>query len=481
MSFSLPGLFLGAAFRVLAAAPAPALPPATTVLRGHLDHAPAGDTVRVEYSGHYRQQAAKAALSPTGDFTLAIKGLKEGTPATFSYAGQRTSVYLSPGDQLRLTLDYPRFDETLRYTGRGADANNYLAQSLWKFEFGPAGAVPRPQFTPTTTPAQMRQVADAFRAQRQGFLKTYAAAHSLPAAFQRDLALNIDLQWAITLLEFPAAYRFTAKQPAVLPVNYFNFLDELPLKKFDQYLSKDRGIDGNTALMRFLTSYAERLLPTGVLATDAAAASRLYAQATDDFGTTATRDRAMFQLFSWKLDDNLEAVTAAYPTFRTQNRDSTFARDLRQMITKQQLIRPGQPAPAFTLVNNEGKKVSLVDFKGKVVYMDFWGTWCGPCMREMPASAALKQKFEGRDVVFVYISVGDKEEKWQQVLTAEKLTGPTSVHLRSTDEGVPASYQVNAFPTYWLIGRDGRIIAGHAPRPSDPEKVGAAINAALAL
>lgn len=70
------------------------------------------------------------------------------------YGRQHTSSYLSPGDQLRITLDFPRFDETLRYTGRGADANNYLAQSLYKFEYGPAGAVPRPQeqLTPATTP-----------------------------------------------------------------------------------------------------------------------------------------------------------------------------------------------------------------------------------------------------------------------------------------------------------------------------------------
>ncbi|HEX8329693.1 MAG TPA: TlpA disulfide reductase family protein [Hymenobacter sp.] len=484
MALLLPALVLSASLRLLAGSAAPvAAPPAPAVLSGHLDHAPAGDSVRVSYG----RKQAKAPLSPSGDFKLVVPDLKAGTPAELSYARQRTRVYLSPGDQLHLTLDFPRFDETLRYTGRGADVNNYLAQSLWKFEYGPPSGVPRPKVEPTTTPAQIRQMADAYRAERKGFLATYAKAHPLPADFQRNAILTLDLQWATSLLDYPAYYRYANKQPPVLPAAYYDFMAQLPLKKLDQYLKVDRGIEANSALLHFLTVYSGRLLPAGTLSTDPAEAPRIYAQATADFGTTATRDRAMYQLFSWKLDDNLEGVLAAYPTFRTQNRDSTFARDLRQMLSKRLLIRPGLPAPAFTLVNNEGKQVSLSDFKGKVVYLDFWGTWCGPCMKEMPASLALRKRFEGQDVVFVYIAVGDKEDKWQQVLAAEKLTGVGSAHLRVPNSestrgltGITSDYQVNKYPTYWLIGRDGRIVTSNAPRPSDPDAVGAALTAALA-
>ena len=475
MLLSLSVLALGAGLRLLAPAPPAA------VLRGHLDHAPAGDSVRLEYTGHYgRQRAIKAPLSPAGNFALTLKDLKGGTPAIFNYAGQRTSMYLSPGDQLQFSLDFSRFDETLRYSGGGAAVNNYLAESLYKFEYGPAGAVPRPEYTPATTAAQLRAVADGFRRQRQAFLAAYAQAHSLPADFQRNAALDIDLHWANTLLEYPAYVRSQTKRPAALPAEYFDFLQQLPLRTLDPLLKTDRGLDGNTALMRLLTSYTERLVPTGALSTDPAEAARLYAQATADFGPTAARDRAMMQLFAWKLADNLDGVLAAYPTFRAQNRDSTFGRDLRRMLSQQLVLRPGQPAPAFTLVDHEGRSVSLSELRGKVVYLDFWGTWCGPCLQEMPASLALRQKFAGRDVVFVYIAVGDAEAKWQRVLAAEHLTGPGSVHLRAVGQEVPTRYQVNKYPTYWLIGRDGRIVAGDAPRPSGGDATVAAIDAALA-
>lgn len=481
MLLSLPALTLSAALRLLSADPH-AAPPTTAVLSGHLAHAPAGDSVRLEYAGHYGHQRVRAALSPTGEFKLTVPDLKGGTPLTFSYARERTGMYLTPGDQVRIALDFAKFDETVQYTGRGADVNNYLAQSLWKFEYGPWDVkVPHPLTRENTTSDQIRQQADAFRQARRAFLATYAKAHPLPADFQRDEALDIDLNWAITLLEYVPTYRYLAKREPVLPPTYFDFLRQLPLRQFDAYL-KDRGMAGNTAVLRFLTGYGNRLVPGGKLSTDPAEAPRLYAQARADFGPSAKAlDLAMYQLYSWKLENSFDGVLAAYPTFRVRNRDSARARDLRKAIAGLLTVREGQPAPAFTLVSNEGRNVSLSDLKGKVVYLDFWGTWCKPCMQEMPASADLKKKFEGRDVVFVYISVSDKAEKWQQVLAAQHLTSPNSLHLHSPDGGdVPSRYQVVQFPTYWLIGRDGRIITRTAPRPSTGQEAVAAITAALA-
>lgn len=269
MLLSLPALALAAALRL-------PVPPAPARLSGHLDHAPAGDTVRLNYGRHFGPQSVKTVLDPAGNFSITLKDLKAGTPVQFSYAGQHTGLYLLPGDDVHMTLDFPHFDESLSYTGRGAAASNYLAQSLWKFEFGPAGDLPRPKPTAATTPAQLRQQADAFRQARRDFLASYAKAHLLPADFQRNTALDIDLRWANTLLQYPGEYRALAKQEPALPATYFDFLQQLPLKQFDQYLA-DRGIDGNTGVMWFLTNYSNRLAPSGTLSTDPAEAARHYA------------------------------------------------------------------------------------------------------------------------------------------------------------------------------------------------------------
>ena len=105
-----------------------------------------------------------------------------------------------------------------------------------------------------------------------------------------------------------------------------------------------------------------------------------------------------------------------------------------------------------------------------------------PCIAEAPAGVELKKQFEGRDVVFLYISVDRRVEDWQKSLASHPLTSSNSVHLRDvagTPDAVQGMYQANAIPDYWLIGRDGRIVQAHAPRPSDGTKTVAAIEAAL--
>ena len=443
-------------------------PPTATVLIGHLDHAPAGDTVRLWVG----QQQVKTPLGPTGDFQLVVAGLRSASAASLSYVRQRTPLYFTPGDQLHLTLDFPRFDETVRYTGRGAAPNNYLAQALWRFQGRPSLPHPQQQMTPATTPGQMRLLADGFRRQQQAFLAAYAAAHPLPAAFQRQVALDIDLERARVLLDYPGYHRAVAKQPTTLPAGYYDFLRQLPRPQLDEQATRE-------PVLRFLSAYGGRLLPDGPLRADPAEASRLYALATADLGPHRARDWAMFQMLTFQLRDNPAAVFAAYPAFQAQTKDTFLLRTMGQLLRTQQRLQPGQPAPPFTLLNHEGRPISLADFRGKVVYLDFWGTWCAPCRQQLPASVGLARQFAGRDVVFVSVAVNDPAPKWQQFLTAEHLTALGQVQLRSADSAVPTAYQVWAYPTYLLIGRDGRIRLAAAPRPSDGASTVTAIEQAL--
>ncbi|MGI4762413.1 MAG: TlpA family protein disulfide reductase [Janthinobacterium lividum] len=474
----LPILSLSAA-HLLAGSPAPPV----TRFSGHLAHAPAGDTVRL-FVG---QQRAKAALSPSGDFQFEFKDLQATTPVHFTYAGQSTRLYLMPGDQLRLTLDFKDFDKTLVYSGRGADVNNYLAQAQWKFEYSPPGNEPRPvdqlKQNSRMSPAEMRRNADAFRQRRRAYLAAYAKAHQLPAAARHDAEFDIDLAWGTQLLNYLAFSRATSTAEAgpnqAVDPAYFSFLSQLPLRELAQHM---RGIDENTAVAQFLHAYQDRLTPSGKLSTDPAEGERLYQIATQELGEGKALNMAMQMLMFWRIDTDLAGAQVFHRTFRQHNRDSTLARNLRLALAKKQNLSPGSPAPAFTLLDNTGKSVSLSDFKGKVVYLDFWGTWCGPCMKEMTESApALKKQFEGREVVFLYVSQGDPEDRWKQTLLDKQFTSPNSVHLREPRESrqVATDYQVNQWPTYWLIGRDGRIVDAQAPRPSDGPKTVAAIEQAL--
>jgi thiol-disulfide isomerase/thioredoxin len=117
--------------------------------------------------------------------------------------------------------------------------------------------------------------------------------------------------------------------------------------------------------------------------------------------------------------------------------------------------------------------------RGKVTYLDFWGTWCAPCLAEMPASEALRQHFAGRDVVFVYISIDDPKEKWQRLLASRQFDTFQAVQLWSPDLKTAQAYLVREYHSYYLIGRNGQFLSIRAPRPSNNKEVVAAIEQAL--
>lgn len=160
-----------------------------TVLSGHVAHAPAHYTLLVKM----KEGLMSVPLDAKGNFRVALPINTVPLPVTVDGDKWLARLYVVPGDQVRMRFDYQDFDHSITYTGRGAAANNYLAQARWKFETDSTSAVPRPldQLTPTTTPAEMRRHADVYRQRRLDHLAAYAKGHPLPAGFRREMQVVI--------------------------------------------------------------------------------------------------------------------------------------------------------------------------------------------------------------------------------------------------------------------------------------------------
>lgn len=122
----------------------------------------------------------------------------------------------------------------------------------------------------------------------------------------------------------------------------------------------------------------------------------------------------------------------------------------------QEAATTAQPAPAWKLKDLDGREVSSAQFKGKVVVVDFWATWCGPCVGEIPGYTALQKKYGKDGLVIIGASVDQKGPAHVKAFAEKNQMGYTVV--MADDAVVEAFGGFDAIPTTFLISRDGRII-----------------------
>jgi thiol-disulfide isomerase/thioredoxin len=140
----------------------------------------------------------------------------------------------------------------------------------------------------------------------------------------------------------------------------------------------------------------------------------------------------------------------------------------------------GKSSYNFSLPDTSGKMVSMKDFKGKVVFIDVWATWCGPCKEQFPHMKTLEEEYkDNSNIVFVGISLdrNKDKEKWLAMIRKEKLVG---VQLMD-DIGLAfgRKYEILGIPRFLLIDKQGRWIEVRCPRPSSKEELKRYIDQAL--
>lgn len=131
----------------------------------------------------------------------------------------------------------------------------------------------------------------------------------------------------------------------------------------------------------------------------------------------------------------------------------------------------GEPALPFSGTTPGGKKISLSDFKGKVVLVDVWATWCGPCKAQIPHLQKLEKEFHGSDLVFISYSTDALKdlEKWKKFITDQKLGGVQLIGEAAFKSDICKNYGIKSIPRFLIFDKEGKIVSIAAPRPSDPK------------
>ena len=196
-----------------------------------------------------------------------------------------------------------------------------------------------------------------------------------------------------------------------------------------------------------------------------------------DFLAMSTIKDYSFGLMETTFFDDLKTFNEKMKTlFFIENDRLLFENNVADYFA----LAPGMVAPNIELPDSTGKIIRLSDFKGKVVYIDFWGTWCSPCIEEIPDALELQKKYNDQPVVFLYVALeyNDKNiDDWKTFIAgknmqfAKFLNKPfPGIHVVAEKQFLNENirpYKINFAPTHVLVDQNGKLVNARAGRSKD--------------
>jgi thiol-disulfide isomerase/thioredoxin len=179
-------------------------------------------------------------------------------------------------------------------------------------------------------------------------------------------------------------------------------------------------------------------------------------------------------------DDPLVAITTYKDLLVKEFPLSSYIAMCRSKIDSVEKIAKVNSSNEGIHIRNEQIEIkSLADivapYRGKVVYLDVWGTWCGPCIREMRYAGELRERFSNQDIIFLYLDKDEErnDDRWREFVYIHKLEGE---HIRVNERQMEIIWkelgeQSQAYPKYYIFDKTGALVVKNADRPSDGQSL----------
>lgn len=163
-------------------------------------------------------------------------------------------------------------------------------------------------------------------------------------------------------------------------------------------------------------------------------------------------------LFEMTTELSLQELKDIRAHFAPGLNEHPYTKELDEIIIQKD-FKEGIEAPAFSIIDINGKEIELKNYRGKYVLLDFWASWCGPCRREMPNVVKLYDKFKGDKFEIIGISLDIDEAKWKNAIAKMNMTWPQACDFLMWQSPVARRYNVNEVPNMILINPEGKVEA----------------------
>lgn len=444
------------------------------------------DSIIISYTDYqenwldYHLVSVGKKLDRNGNFLVTVPVPHDYTILNISIGKKETEVYCSPGDKLVMTADAADLDNTISYKGVGMDVSvaDFMVKYIRKYGLRDnfhRAAHKTMEKEPETYVAAMKELV-----QRElDFLVENAAG--LPASFIRFWNVYYEYTMYNNMLIYPYMHEIvkhgTYDIDTIPPAN-FKVVTYAPPKFNDELMHI-------LPYRNFVNDYYSQILtarqkenPGQKDEDHDAVVDKVIALSRQHMPAKTAEYVFAYQISSAISNGKMSRVNALYNQFTERYPDSEYSDFLAEGIARKKKLSPGAPAIDFTVYDEDGRKIKLSSLKGKVVYIDFWASWCGPCRAEFKYMKEIKERFSGRDVVFVYASIDMDEGEWNKAREKYDLQG-LHVRLNGEEDKTAVAYGINGVPYYFLVDREGNFALEHTPRPSQTAELVKAIESLL--
>lgn len=406
----------------------------------------------------------RAAIGSDGAFSMDVPLERMATGRV--YVGTFMHEFcLMPGDDLFVRVD----GDSMVYQGKGAATNTFLYQAeragLWNTSF--YKEVNRGELSLTEFMDWML----AFKQRRWAFLEAYTETVPLPKEFVAWYRADTEANFENMMHQYIRVYagrKRISQDSLEIPSDYQSLIE------FGKGLDDARVVSSN-----YVHNLRNRLYDKAAEVQAGRPGLKMkeaFLEVIRDTLQGKTREAVLTKSILSSFSQN-QYDSASVKLFKTLDvsdlAQSTFQAGLAKYEEKQALI--GQPLhPEFAntlLLDTAGREWTLAEliasFKGKKVYLDFWGMGCGPCRMEMPYAKQLKEKVAGEPVVFVYVSMeAVKSGSWGKVFEATHTNEHHFVMKNGFDSRLNQFMEINWVPCYMMVDAQGALLDFNAPRPS---------------
>ncbi|TSA37800.1 MAG: AhpC/TSA family protein [Porphyromonadaceae bacterium] len=429
-------------------------------------------------------------IKEDGTFSLEVI-VSQPSDAVLQGQGLQLKLYLEPGRDLEININGQGNEGSVLFKGDLALPARYLYEKA--LQKRKSQKLYSTFYRPPKTAGDFKLFRDSLAQNQFAYLEDFKKTNpGLSMNFYKREKLAISYDLYSDLYGYPRVVNIANRERMNIPSDWYFFLDSINMndpsildisegKWFVTYFvalesAKTGGISydditRNADWIRETFKYVKEHLPQQEFYNEIPHYFLTYYMDNDRMGTAGIEDLVSEYL--------------------SKSTDETLKKDIRLKCDKWAAIATGQPAPDFTLPNIKGEHVSLDDFRGKYVFIDFWFTGCGTCKAMFPYLKLIMNEYNERNIIFISISVDKERSDWEkmlregyeeegmQVLFEEQ---PNWIHLYGPQSRTLANqYLVSGYPTYILIDRDGKFVRSQCEYPRRMDKIRKLLDAQVGL